>query len=259
MPALADTHAHLTFPDYDADRNLVLQRAADAGLGFILNVGTDLPTSRWAVGMCRRGLWAAVGVHPHYADRVTPATLQDLAALAANPCVLAIGETGLDYYRNRCPRELQIESFKVHLRMATLLNKPVIIHSREAHAAILELLRQEPLPAKRGIMHCFSGSAAEARAFLDLGFHISLAGPVTYPRAHELRALLHQLPLDRLLLETDSPYLAPQPYRGLRNEPSYIQATYERVAAALGLDVARLADQINDNIRQLFPEISPQA
>ena len=259
MPALADTHAHLTFPDYDADLNLVLQRACDAGLEFILNVGTDLPTSRWAVGMCRRGLWAAVGVHPHYADRVTPATLQDLAALAANPCVLAIGETGLDYYRNRCPRELQIESFKVHLRMATLLNKPVIIHSREAHAAILELLRQEPLPAKRGIMHCFSGSVAEARAFLDLGFHISLAGPVTYPRAHELRALLHQLPLDRLLLETDSPYLAPQPYRGLRNEPSYIQATYERVAAALGLDVARLADQINDNIRQLFPEISPQA
>ncbi len=213
MPALAVRERHLTFPDYDADLNLVLQRACDAGLEFILNVGTDLPTSRQAAGMCRRGrgLWAAVGVHPHYANRVTPAVLQEIAALAADPCVLAIGETGLDFYRNGCPRDLQVESFKAHLRMAALLDKPVIIHSREAHAVTLELLRQEPLPTQKGIMHCFSGSVAEAGAFLDLGFYISLAGPVTYPRAHELRALLHQLPPERLLLETDSPYLAPQP------------------------------------------------
>ena len=257
MPWLADTHAHLDFPQFNEDLDRVLERARAAGLEFILNVGTSEASSGNVAGMSERHslLWAAVGVHPHYASQVTRDCLDRLDELARSPRVIAIGETGLDFFRDRCPRNVQIAAFKGHLSLAANLGKPVIIHSRDAHSETLQVLRSEPIPHRKGIMHCFSGSAKEASAFLDLGFYISLAGPLTYPRAHELRLLLHEIPADRLLLETDCPYLSPQPYRSMRNEPSYIKTTYERAALALDLSLEQLAAQLRGNISRLFPEV----
>ncbi|MEW5785091.1 MAG: TatD family hydrolase [Bacillota bacterium] len=257
MPWLADSHAHLDFPQFKEDLASVLERAREAGLGFILNVATGEESSSRVVELCELSplLWAAVGVHPHYAAQLSPLCLQRLAILSQNRRVLAIGETGLDYYRDHCPRDVQMDAFRAHLRLASSLDKPLIVHSREAHAETLRLMREEPLPLRNGIMHCFSGNRHEANAFLELGFYISVAGPVTYPRSHELRALMRAIPPERLLLETDAPYLSPQPFRSLRNEPAYIRATYERVALTLSMSIEKLAGQIQSNLLCLFPEI----
>lgn len=253
MASLIDTHAHLNSPQFRKDLGQVLERARAAGVGMIINVGGDESDSAEAVAQSEehQQLWAAVGVHPHSAAAVTPRFRQNIAALAANRRVLAIGEIGLDFYRDLSPRRLQEKVFREHLDLAAGLKKPVIIHSREAHAKTLQILR-EMRPPRSGVAHCFSGSQKELAAFLELGFYISIAGPVTYPRSHELRLLLKEIPADRLLLETDAPYLAPLPYRGKRNEPAFIKATYERVALTLEIDPEMLARQVQANAVRLF-------
>lgn len=253
MARLIDTHAHLNFPQFQADLAQVLARAREAGVGMIINVGSDEASSEAAVALSEAypQLWAAVGVHPHAAAGVSPRYRSKLAGLAANRRVLAIGEIGLDFYRDLSPRDIQEQVFREQLELAAELNKPVIIHSRAAHSKTLQVLR-EMRPPRAGIAHCFSGSPKDLAAFLELGFYISIAGPVTYPRSNDLRALLKEIPADRLLLETDAPYLSPLPHRGKRNEPAFIKATYERVALALEMELESLARLVQTNVPRLF-------
>ena len=253
MASFIDTHAHLSSARYRSDLDSVLERARAAGVGTIINVGTDERDSAEVVAQSEifPQVWAAVGVHPHVAAEVSPHFIENLAALAANRRVLAIGETGLDFYRDLSPRRQQEKVFREQLALAAALNKPVIIHSREAHAQTLAVLR-EMAPPRLGVAHCFSGSLEELNAYLELGFYISIAGPVTYPRSDGLRALLKEIPADRLLLETDAPYLAPQPHRGKRNEPAFVKLTYEQVALTLKMEPAQLAHQVRANAARLF-------
>lgn len=257
MPALIDTHAHLDFPHFRRDLEEVLKRARQAGLVAILNSAADEQSAARALALSLKHpmISASVGIHPHNAEKVAAGWLERLEKLALNETVLAVGEIGLDFYRNLSPRETQIEVFKEQLLLACRLNKPVIIHSREANKSVLQVFREEELPAARGVMHCFSGSLEEMEAFVDLGLYISIAGPVTYPRNHKLRALLKHIPLNRLLLETDAPYLPPQAYRSKRNEPSYVKLTYERVALELNLSVEELANHVYLNAVRLFSDL----
>ncbi len=253
MPHLIDTHVHLTSSRFQGDLDRVLARAHAAGVGTMINVGVDERDSTEAVAQSEQfpKVWAAVGVHPHCAAEVSPRYLENLTALAKNRRVIAIGETGLDFYRDLSPRPIQERVFREQLALAAELNKPVIIHSREAHDQTLQVLR-EMSPPRSGVAHCFSGSGKVLDAFLKLGFYISIAGPVTYPRSHQLRSLLGEIPADRLLLETDAPYLAPLPHRGKRNEPAFVKLTYERVALTLEVELEQLARQVRANAARLF-------
>ncbi len=256
MTVLIDTHAHLDFPQFNKDRDQVIERAKKAGVTAVLNAGADENSSKRSVELSRKYPWisASVGIHPHGTARVNNNWLEQLEKLAALDTVLAIGETGLDFYRNLSPVESQETLFREHLRLACRVNKPVIIHSREAHAETFQILQEEDLPYPAGVMHCFSGDRRWVEAFLELGFYISLAGPLTYPRSHELRDLLKYIPANRLLLETDAPYLPPQAYRSQRNEPAYVKLTYERAALALGQDLDELARQVYLNAVRLFSD-----
>lgn len=256
MNALIDTHAHLDFPQFSADLEKVLERALSSGVEAIVNTGTDERSSLRSVELSRRypRISATVGVHPHGAAGVSTGWLKKLEKMAGEKTVLAIGETGLDFYRDLSPRHVQEKVFREQIRLACRVQKPLVIHSRNAHDSTLRVLHEEKLPRPAGIMHCFSGNLQTARAFLDLGFYISLAGPVTYPRSHGLRDLLKYIPAERLLLETDAPYLAPQAYRGKRNEPAYVRYVYERVALALGWELEQLARQVYVNAVRLFSD-----
>ncbi len=253
MTNLVDTHAHLNAPEFKTDLEKVLCRARQAGVKAVIDVGTGIESSRRAISLaldCSL-IKAAVGFHPHDAAGVTPRDFEQLANLAENPRVVAIGETGLDYYRLLSPPQIQEHIFRRHLHLAVEINKPVIIHTRDALPQTFRVIREEPLPAPGGVMHCFQGDRRWARAFLRKGFYLSLAGTVTYPRSR-LQELLAEIPLDRLLLETDCPYLAPQAFRGRRNEPAYITEIYLKVAHVLGLNIEELASIIWDNACRLF-------
>ncbi len=256
MTELVDTHAHLDFPQFQKDLDQVLERARKVGIAAVLNAGADELSSRRSVELSRKYPWisASVGIHPHSAVKANNNWIEKLEKLAAQDTVLAIGETGLDYYRNLSPKEIQEKVFREHIRLACRVNKPVIIHSRMAHSETLQVLQEEDLPYPAGVMHCFSGDRSWAESFLELGFYISLAGPLTYPKSHDLRDLLKYIPANRLLLETDAPYLSPQAFRSRRNEPSYIKLTYERAALALGQDFEELARQVYLNAVRLFSD-----
>ena len=254
---LVDTHAHLDFDAFAADRSAVLQRALAAGVEWILDVGADLISSRRAVALAAQEphVWAAVGVHPHDSAGLVPQALDELRVLACAPRVLAIGETGLDYARDLSPRPQQREAFAAQLALARELQRPVIVHSREAAADTLQLLcdaARESGGRLCGVMHCFAGDAATARQALELGLYIGIAGPVTYPKTEALGEVVREVPLERLLLETDCPYLAPQPRRGKRNEPAYVRFVAERVAELRGLSPEEVGRATSDNARNLF-------
>jgi TatD DNase family protein len=251
---IVDTHAHLTFPELRSELDVVLARAREAGVGAIITVGTDPADSRAAVKLAGRteGVWATVGVHPHEAAALSEAVLDDLAALAASPKVVAWGEIGLDYYRDRSPREDQRRWFRAQVARARALSLPVVVHDREAHADTLEILKAEGGGMLRGVFHCFSGDTAFAQEVLALGFHLSIPGTVTYPSNEALRRVVASVPLERCLLETDCPYLAPQPRRGKRNEPSLIIHTARAVAEIKGLALADVARITTRASRQLF-------
>jgi TatD DNase family protein len=253
---LIDTHAHLDFPQYQKDLEQVLHRAKQAGIIAILNAGTDVRSSYRSLELSNKysQLSASIGVHPHGAAQVTPDWLVQLEKLASERSVLAIGEMGLDFYRNLSPRDKQEQVFREQIRLAVQVGKPLIVHSRNAHEATLRILKEEVLPDPAGVMHCFSGDRQWLEACLDLGFYISIAGPVTYPRSHDLRDLLRFIPEDRLLLETDAPYLSPQAFRSERNEPAYVKLTYERVALSLDLDPDQMAKQVYLNAIRLFSD-----
>ncbi|MDO8094218.1 MAG: TatD family hydrolase, partial [Candidatus Brocadiales bacterium] len=219
---LVDTHAHLDFPEYKSDLHEVLARASGADVGYIINVGTNLNSSKKAIELARQfnNIYASIGIHPHDASRVSDDVWSEFEKLVSQSKVVAIGETGLDYYRNRSPREEQQRLFHKHLELSKKAGLPVIIHNREASEDCLKILREHANNSLKGVVHCFSGSEEAARDFMQLGLYISFAGPVTFSNAERLRKVVQSVPVERLLLETDCPFLAPQPKRGERNEPS---------------------------------------
>ena len=254
LPHFTDTHAHLTHPDYRGDRGLIT-RAAAAGVNCIITVGFDLPTSRAGaeVAAGADGVWHAPGVHPHDASQVGPETLSELRRLAGLPKTAAIGETGLDFYRNRSPRETQIAAFQQHLELAAERGLPVIVHSRDAHHEVLAVWEESRCRA--GVMHCFSGDADIARRALDLGLYLGIAGPITFRNAERLRAVVGAAPRDRILLETDCPYLTPDPHRGKRNEPAYVPLIAEAVARCWDVTAEEVASITSANAARCFPAL----
>jgi TatD DNase family protein len=254
-PVLFDTHAHLHFPEFAADLDAVLTRARAAGVRGMITIGTDAETSRAAIDLAasQPDVYAAVGVHPHDAGAADDAALGAIERLARSSTrVVAIGEMGLDFYRHHSPRDAQERVFRWQLDLCRRLGKPALIHCREAHAETLAICAAERVAEIGGIMHCFSGDAEVARRCLDLGLLISLAGPVTYPNARKLPEVVRLTPVDRLVVETDCPFLPPQPYRGKRNEPAYVAITAARVAELRGEPPERLAAQTTANARALF-------
>ncbi len=256
---LVDSHCHLDFADFAAERDAVVARARAAGVGTMLTIATRLdqfPGVR-SIAEAYPDIWCSVGVHPHEAADHAALSAADLARLAAHPRVVGIGETGLDFHYDHSPREVQERVFRAHIAAAQTSGLPLIIHARAADDAVARMLREERAPP--GVMHCFSSGRGLAEAALDLGFYISISGIVTFKNAEELRAIVRDVPLERLLVETDAPYLAPVPYRGRRNEPAYVAATAMVVAALKGVDPEHLAAATTDNFFRLFKKASRPA
>lgn len=249
-----DSHAHLEMDDFDPDRPQVIQRAFDQGVTRIITIGTDLKTSRMALALAKTYtvIRATVGVHPHEAAAFRPETLPHLSKLAQDPLVVAIGEIGLDYYRNLSPKADQIKAFRHLIQLARAVSLPVVIHDREAHQEVLTILREEKAWEVGGVFHCFSGDWKMARKCLDMNFFLSITGAVTYPKGSILAEVVRRAPLDSLLLETDAPYLAPQPFRGKRNEPAYVIHTAEEVARIRAISLSELSQAIQENTFRAF-------
>lgn len=250
---LIDTHMHLHSPQFDADRPAVFERAVAAGVARMVEVGYDLESSRAALRLAESDphIFAAVGIQPHYATIADNAWLAEVRQLAAHPKVVAIGEIGLDYYHDRAPHDLQERLFREQLALARELALPVVIHSRDAQIDTVRILRSAAR-GQPGIMHSFSGDWAYAEACLDVGFHLSFSGPVTFGKAAELHDVARRVPLDRVLCETDCPYLAPHPVRGKRNEPANVRLVAERLAALREQPLHELAAAIWGNAEAIF-------
>jgi TatD DNase family protein len=251
---LFDTHAHLHFPEFADDLDAVLTRARAAGVARLVTIGTDVATTTAAVALAARldGVWASAGIHPHDAGDADEAAFAEIERLATHPRVVAVGEIGLDFFRDLSPRPAQARTFRRLLGLARRLGKPVIVHCRDAHAETLAILEEERVGEVGGVMHCFSGDVAIARRCLDLGLVVSLAGPVTYPNARALPEVARFVPDDRLVVETDCPFLPPQGHRGRRNEPAYLALTAARVAELRGEPLARLGPRMSATACRLF-------
>jgi TatD DNase family protein len=254
VPELFDTHAHLHVPEFVEDLVAVLERARAAGVQRLVTIGTDVATTTAAITLAERdeGIWATAGLHPHDAADAAEAAFAEIERLARHPRVVAIGEIGLDFFRNLSPPDVQERTFRRLLALVRRLGKPAVIHCRDAHAETLTILEEERVSEVGGIMHCFSGDVAIARRCLDLGLLISLAGPVTYKNPRALPDVARFVPGDRLVVETDCPYLPPQEHRGRRNEPAYLALTAARVAELRGEPLATLGPQMSANARRLF-------
>jgi len=252
---LIDSHCHLDYFSGD-EIEAVLSRAADAGVGEMVTIGTRLNQSAKmrALAEAHPNVWCTVGIHPHNAGEGPVPTPQEIVAEAAHPRVIGIGESGLDYFYDKAPREQQQASFRAHIRAARLADVPLAIHARDADADIAAILRDEWDSGGKFnfLLHCFSSSRALAEAGLALGGSISFSGILTFPKSNELRAIAEQVPLDRLLVETDAPYLAPVPRRGKRNEPAFVVHTAAVLAQVRGMEPAALADLTTANFRNLF-------
>ncbi len=250
---IIDTHAHLDFPDYKDDIDEVIERAQKVGVEYLINVGTNVASSIKSIELTKQyeQIYASIGIHPNEASKISSEEWPRLEALAGESKVVAIGETGLDYYRDRSKREDQKRLFHQHIELAEKYSLPVIIHNRDASDECLEIVREYNGKIK-GVVHCFSGSREVAEEFLKLGLHISFAGPVTFPKADNLREALKAVPVERLLLETDCPFLAPQPKRGKRNEPSYLQYTIPVLAELYKLSVEDIKRITTLSARNLF-------
>ncbi len=248
-----DSHAHLNFPDFNADREEVIRRANLAGVGSMINVGTTIASSRQAIELADRYacIFATAGIHPHDAGGVGDVHMKELEHLLRHPRVVALGEIGLDFYRDYSPHAAQIDIFTRQLRLAVKMKKPVIIHAREAWKEMIPIVTADFKGQLSGVFHCFSGSLENARHVLDSGFHISFTGVVTFRNSVAL-AIAKYVPIDRLLLETDCPFMAPEPHRGKRCEPAYIPLIAEKIAGAKGMDAKDLGRRTTENVRSLF-------
>ena len=249
---LIDTHCHLDFPQFEPDRDAVIQRAKDAGIGYFINIGSTLESSAAACALAQihGEIYAAVGVHPHDADSFNQEAESKLSKLAVSAKVVAIGETGLDYYRNLSSPEHQLEAFSKQVKLAKDLNLPLVIHSRQAEKQTVQFLKTV-LPV-RAVVHCFSGDELFLKECLDLGLFISFTCNITYKKAQALRDIVRLTPLDKLMLETDAPYLSPEGFRGKRNEPLQIKLLAEAVGQIKGVSFDALADQTTHNAKTFF-------
>lgn len=249
---MIDSHAHLNDSAFIGDLDEVLARAQNAGVHSIINVGYDLKSSQYAVELAKKrvNLWATIGLHPHDAKTWTDATRISLLALAVEPEVLAIGEIGLDYHYDNSPREIQREVFRKQLGLAQELNLPVVIHSREAAQDTLEIMRE--FPEHRYLLHCYSGSFEMAELYREMDCYFSFGGPITFKNAHKLRNVVNQMSLERILIETDCPYLTPHPHRGRRNEPAHLVLVAEKLAEIKGLSLEEIVKTTEENTRKFF-------
>jgi TatD DNase family protein len=251
---LIDTHAHLEMREFNDDRDDVIKRAREAGVEYIVTIGTTVESSRDAVLLADKYdfIYAAIGIHPHEVKDVLHPAYEILRHFAKHKKVVAYGEVGLDYHYEHSPRSDQKRKFRDMLREARELDLPVIIHDRDAHGDTLRILSEEWSPDLGGVMHCFSGDVAMAKKAIEMGFSISIAGPVTFPKADSLREVVRQIPIEYLLIETDAPYLAPQAVRGKRNEPAFVRHTAEAIAQIKGLSFDDVARITSFNAMQLF-------
>ena len=249
-----DSHAHLNDSRFSPDRPGVLALARAVGLTGMVVVGYDLDSSRLALQLAEQeaDIWCSVGVHPHDAAEVTPQVLEELRELAAHARVVALGETGLDYYRNLSPPPVQRQVFADFIALAHELALPLIVHCREAQEDCLQVLDEHRRPEQTVVMHCFAGGMDFARECLRRSFYLGLAGTITYPKAFALRKIAAEAPLEQLLIETDCPYLPPQQHRGQRNEPAYVAEVAEVVARERGVDTAEVAARTERNARRAF-------
>ena len=249
---LFDAHLHLDDEAFAADRESVVARAVEVGIVGMVTTGSDPPSSRAAVALAERtpGLYAAVGIHPHEAAQVTPEAMADLRALGAHPKVVAVGETGLDYAKAVVSPEVQQRAFVQHIRLSRDLEVPLVVHCRDAYPQVLELLAREQ--ARSVILHAFSGSVDIAQLCTARGYLISIAGPVTFRHAEKAAAVVQHIPDEFLLVESDAPVLAPEPYRGRRNEPAYLVHTVRRIAALRKCEVEEIAVTMTANAKRVY-------
>lgn len=260
---LADTHCHVIEGRREyRDGGPPLRRAAEAGVVRMMLAGSDIATSRMAAATAKKyaslGVFSAAGVHPHEASSIPSCSAEggdipeELKNIGARPGVIAIGESGLDYHYNHSPRDQQQASFRAHIRWSLETGLPLIVHGRESYDDIVRIFREEEAHRGRGVIHCFSGTERDAEFFLSAGYFLSFAGPLTFARNHELRRLFKSLPGDRILLETDSPYLTPVPLRGKRNEPAFVRYVYEEGAKVRGISLEEFARTVAANAHALF-------
>ncbi|MDH3975884.1 MAG: YchF/TatD family DNA exonuclease [Deltaproteobacteria bacterium] len=249
-----DSHAHLDFPDYGPDLDSVIERANAAGVARIITVGTSLAGSRSSLELARKYpfIYATAGVHPHEAGEVRKETCDGIKALLQNENVLAVGEVGLDYHYDHSSREVQREVFRRFIALSREAHLPLVIHTREAERDTLEILRSEKAGEEGGVIHCFSGTPEMAVDCIKLGFYISIPGIVTFRKATNIHEVVRKIPIEKMLIETDSPYLAPVPYRGKRNEPSYVVKVAEKIAELKGLSLEDVARITTMNTEKLF-------
>lgn len=249
---LFDTHAHYYDRAFDADRDEVLSALPGSGVGLVLCPGCDLPTSREAIALAERypHVYAAAGIHPEDALNLPENWLTELERLTRHPKVKAIGEIGLDYYWKEVPRDLQKEVFRAQLTLAAQLNLPVIVHDREAHGDCLAIVQD--FPQVRGVFHCYSGSAEDAKQLIKWGWHLSFTGTITFKNARKAPEVIQAVPLERLMVETDAPYMAPTPYRGKRCDSRYVYRMAETIAEIKGLPVEEVVRITTENGKRLF-------
>lgn len=250
---LFDSHAHIDDEKFDADRDEVITRALEGGVTGLLNVGVCMASSARSIALAEQyaSVYAAVGIHPHDAKEARDTDYEQLAEWTKKDKVVAVGEIGLDYHYDLSPREIQRSVFIRQLDVARQTGVPFIIHDRDAHGEVLDILKKEA-KGMTGVLHCFSGSLEMAREVIKMGLYISIAGPVTFKNAAKLPEIVANVPLERLLVETDCPYLTPHPHRGNRNEPAYVRFVAEQVASFRGMELSDLAKVTTENVKKLF-------
>lgn len=255
---LVDSHCHLDFPDFAAELDAVVARARAAGVGRVVTISTRVKNHAQVLAIAENfpDVFCSVGTHPHAAREETEITAQDLIAHARHPKIVAIGEAGLDYHYDKSPRDSQERSFREHIAAARETRLPLVIHSRDCDADMVRILEEETARGSfPAVLHCFTGGRALAFKAMDLGLHISFTGILTFKRSDDLRAIACDLPADRILVETDAPYLAPLPYRGKRNEPAYVVETAKVLAATRGVSPEAIAEQTTDTFFRLFSKV----
>lgn len=251
---LIDSHAHLDDKRFNPDRDMIIENLGNNGIECVVNVGADLESSKSSVELAKKhkDIYAVVGVHPHSATELNDKVIENLKTLAKEKKVVAIGEIGLDFYYDNSPRDIQRAAFKTQIELAKELDLPIVIHSRDADRETFDILKEAQDGNLKVLLHCYSSSRELAEEYLKLGFYISLGGPVTFKNARVPKEVAKIVPLDRLLVETDSPYLTPEPYRGKRNEPMFVKQTAQEIAEIKGIELEEVIKATNNNTKMFF-------